>query len=185
MAMTKAQKAVINEYHVPQLEGNIIQHMLKTQDMEQQTWKHFTYKSKVFKAIVDHIAHEAPGPNCAFFDEAGLKENGAGVLCCHGTGPSVHFRRARIYGTKAGNDKGDFELYIEVSYVDDCDHRTMKEYSIHVPADLELNFTPRKFSAWLQATKKKRQQEAVSEIVQALKVLPKALKQVVATEASK
>lgn len=168
-----AQNKLVKSIYEPKLKGNIIEHMLEKQDMSDQTRRYFEHKSKFFRALEKFVVNYAPKEESIFCYSQNFLDEGMRVLRsnCH---LSIDFRRAVIYGISAGNTERNFDLTFSVTYEyehNEC-NRLDKEYTICVPSDLELNFTQKKFDAWINEQREENVQSKVKRILETINRSP-------------
>lgn len=157
----------------PLLALDIIAHMLASSRAIEATRVHFTRKSRLWRAIRDHIADDS---DCVLIERKGR------IASFRGTGASVNFVEAQAHRQLGGNGSGVaefFTLTVSVRYWlepgdDENRDTTQEDYRIMVPIDLELAFSDRKFSAWLSKLRRIRNSDHEAKDMADLKRLVKS-----------
>jgi len=154
------------------LNSNPIDHMYQLSDDHSKLGDYFYWVSPTWKAIEKHIAY---AKDCVLIDSKGLT-----IISHRGTGPSIRFRDWFAYR----KEDEIFGISFEVEYFEsECeqnsyDPRTIsRTYRLSIPFDLELNFTKKKFDAWIAELKKERDKETkavdLKELARLKKLYPR------------
>lgn len=133
------------------LGDNIFDHLINLRNGKSDMRSYFHWKSPVWRAI-----------QC-YFNETKerwvnlIGEHPDKILVTHpGTGADVTIKNAYIDWHK--NDIMVLEIF--VSFCDDnCNNETVEMFTLHVPKDLELNFTQEKFDSWATEVANKRNED--------------------------
>jgi hypothetical protein len=171
----KAGKERLAKYHKgitdKLIDNNIVSHMATMRDMKDAKSDYFRSVSKLWRAIRDHIAD---AKDCVLFDLEGT------IIAHRGTGASIALNNVHLYRFRDCFDEMCLTIGVEYfcegeesSYDPDT---TSKTYRVVVPADMELNFTKRKFDAWIKKKKEERDVETEAEERAELKRLTKKYK---------
>lgn len=143
--------------------GGIVAHLVKSRQMDQEARRHFHFKSKLWRAIQDHIQSK----DCVLFKRHG-------VVATYSAGPGIALEDAYI-PIHLDKETQNMVFKIRVSYWSEPgnDNReTFEErYSIYFPASLEGSFTPRKFNLWLQEKRRERDAKQSAEDLKTLERL--------------
>jgi hypothetical protein len=158
--------------------SDIVEHLRHTGECESATFTFFRYYSKAWQAIHENICKDQ---DCVFVDHEGRS-----LFWHRGSGP-VSFRSASLYAPKSFSPRVESGIRLElaIDYYRDEDRsdesatRT-ESVIIGVPIDIELNFTPKKFNAWIAELKKerdfKRSKEDLVMLVKLAKKYPESIR---------
>ena len=134
------------------LEGNIIEHLRKINDMRNQANMYFHFGSKLWRAVERHIALD-PDQALATFPQGMSLRGGRNTY-------GINRRECGLYAQEWDDGKPvqPIKFWVEFSanLVNNEEEEFSRNYSVNVPIDLELNFTEDKFKAWTDALKKER-----------------------------
>lgn len=155
----------INTYEPVLYGGNIITHLREMQSLRENCRKYFSYKSKFFRALKDHIGSE----DCVF-DLRGE------VVWHRGTGIDVSFRGATVWALDYQQDPPKepdvFSIDFEVTVEDEYGQEQRRSFSIGVPVDLEFNFTVEKFNKLIDKKRKEIDYKIVEELERLIEKYP-------------
>jgi len=120
---------------------------------------YFYFRSKVWKAIRDHIAESK---DCVLFD----KPADYYIAIHRGTGHSISMRDfgvyAKNYDTKPPSESSHFWIEFAVGLIHEedshMDYPNEREKTVHlnVPTELMMDFTKGKFDAWIAQLRRER-----------------------------
>jgi hypothetical protein len=148
--------------------GNIIEHMKHVHEVKDAQWRYFYWQSRVFKAIQQHIERA---------EDCVLIQRHRKLLFHRGHG-AVSFNDAHHYvgEVKDGQHVPSkvFNLMITVHFGEDEENDLGAEdrkYYLNVPIDLELDFSPAKFDAWIEGLRQERDAKQLAKDTEDLKRL--------------
>ena len=134
-----------------QLSGdNILEHLDRMHNAQDALRWYFRLKSEFWRALRRHVGESAPGKCCV------LNKRWP-CISRRGTGWDISLKDSFTYvDPNAETYVIEFEACFEIDDDDHDDHgKTINKHCrVDVPKDLELNFTKRKFDAWLRQQKK-------------------------------
>lgn len=145
-------------------DGNIVSHILKSQEVEEQTKRFFSsspFWRKLQKHIMglgDHYANSGRTPHtedrCFLIDIPETLSDVSVYVKSYRSRYGISFKDACIYGEQ------EFVLTIEVEWEIDHDDFT-RSYSLRpIPFDLLTDFSDEKFDAWIKEVLDKKEAEA-------------------------
>jgi len=166
---TKQYQEFVAEILDELVNRNIVDHILKLNEMENARQRYFYLISPVWKAIRDHISRSK---------ECGLiKRDERLIRSYRGLGASVQLKNVHL--PKIDNPKNILDFEIEVEYIQEGEEGAerpatyKKKYWINVPSELELDFTQRKFENWVKKEKAKMDAEIKKSDLEKIKQLKK------------
>ena len=149
--------------------ANPIEHMRRINELKSDIGTYFYSSSPVWRAIKEHIG-DSNIETCAVIQLEGR-------VAAQGGSDGLSFKDWFAY------HKGDiFRMEFTVTYYDNyIDYYNWdsfdRSYNVLVPIDLELNFTKKKFKAWLAGIKKARDENTkagdLKELARLQKKYPK------------
>jgi len=170
-----AKRKAHHKEKTDKLDGNIFEHIMKISEMESDKMSYFYWVSPLWRAIQDHIAH---AKDCVLIDRDG-------TIVCHrgGAFAAISLLETHVYRGDYVDGKlvepTIFGICLEVEYYsDETNNVYRKTYNIIAPQDLELNFTKKKFKAWIAelrgARDKGRKKNDLKELRRLKKLYPRA-----------
>lgn len=155
--------------------GNIIAHMRHMADCKEARFSYFHRHSKLWRKLWQHLQE----------DNNGLIEHPENSLIVvhRGSGHAISLRDTHLYAknyeTRPPTESTVFGMDVEIEYIEE-DNRGMdyppsfvRKYSIQVPCELELNFTDKAFSKWINL---KISEQTADKILKEQKMLLKLMK---------
>jgi hypothetical protein len=146
--------------------GNIIEHVMHMQDARDVTLKHFSFKSKLVRAIQDHVLNAT---DCTLIDKGGRTVNRLGGIQVKNV--------VTPYAMPGECQMLNIEFVVALNALEtdypeyDLGNDIEKRMDVYAPSDLELNFTKEKFDLWLGTMREKRSKELYGKNLQLLKDL--------------
>lgn len=148
--------------------ANIVEHLKHEFNVTSATFNYFHFKSKLVRAIQDHVMHGAK--ECLLIDKEG-RDSSYAVSVKEASAPFA-----------APGECQMLRLTFEVGFrplPDDAEYNGCdggvdinKRMDVYCPADLELNFTKEKFNLWLNTTiREKNHRERDAKNLKALEEL--------------
>ena len=153
------------------LEGNIIEHMRRVIEVEEQQHKHFRYDSKLWRAVCDSIA-----------TNDGLVEHPEEhlIMCYRGTGQAISLKNVHLYPRDytvyPALENKLFCMEVSVVYVHEDDTRyepdtTSRQTILQVPTELAIKFNKTKFNNWVKKARTERESKKKEKDLLLLKEL--------------
>lgn len=140
------------------LRGGFVAHLRAIADHEEELGKYYHFASKFWRAIVDHLYNI---PTCVILDHPANHY----IPFDHAHGPCISFKGAHLFPrdySEPGKPKEQkvFNLSVRITYIHDDNRDEFnpvsfeRAYALHVPLDLEVDFTQEKFNAWIEEKRK-------------------------------
>ena len=178
IAENKETKERVKKFHneiLDKLENqNVISNMEKIRELRNAQNEYYYWVSPLWKAISKHIGYNK---DCVLIDREAI------MVSHRGHGPAIALKDTHLYAfdysVKPPKPSDMYNITFTVEYFHDGEERCenpdtyQKSYYLNVPIDLELNFTKRKFDAWVNTIKEKRDAKTKTKELAQLNALKK------------
>lgn len=128
---------------------DLVEHIYHTQDLRGEIHKFFIF-SPLWRAITSHVA-DGRGKSVLIDPPSGWEE--PKIRSYRGTGYSISFRNAAIYGLRG--ESPHVEVQVEIEWGEDCDTFT-KNHTLHVPIELARSYTEEGFHRWVEVVRENK-----------------------------